>query len=140
MRYGHTCHNRLSAGSTLARHLQNIVGPRRRTTEFSSILLLLLHQIHFAAHYCCHVATDPKSLGVLTVLNSQPFQGVVARQHSGLLRLQPRSGDTPSRQPVFLSYIAEPSQNYRRAVTGLLQGYRSPSTRWRDTVVIPTRR
>ena len=140
MPYGRTCCNQLSAGSALARRLQNVVAARRRITEFSSILLLLFHQILLAVCYYCHVATDPESLGVLTVLNSQPFQRVAARQHSGLLRLRPRSGNAPSRRPVFLSYIVEPLQNYRRAVTGLLQSYRSPSTRWRDTVIIPAQR
>ena len=68
MPYRRTCRNRLSAGSALARRLQNVVAPHGRTTEFSSILLLLLHQILLAVYYCCHVATDPESLGVLTCM------------------------------------------------------------------------
>ena len=89
MPYGRTCRNWLSAGSALARRLQNIVALHGRMTEFSSILFFFyfLKQILLAVYYCYHVAIDPESLGVLTVLNSQPFQGVAAQQHSGLLRL-----------------------------------------------------
>ena len=110
--------NRLSAGSALARRLQNVVAPHQRTAEFSSILLLLLHQILLAVYYCCHVATDPESLGVLTVLNSQPFSGVAAWRHSGLLRPRPRGGDPLLRRPVL---IAKSSQSHRKAIAELSQ-------------------
>ena len=67
MLYGCTCRNWLSAGSALARYLQNIVAPHGRTTEFSSIFLLLLHQILLVVYYCCYVATRPQGLGVLII-------------------------------------------------------------------------
>ena len=66
MLYRYTCCNWLSAGSALARRLQNVVTPHRRITEFSSILLLLLYQILLAVYYCRHVATRPQGLGALT--------------------------------------------------------------------------
>ena len=59
--------NRLSAGSALVRHLQNVVAPYRRMIEFSSILLLLLHQILLVVYYCYYVVTRPQGLGALTV-------------------------------------------------------------------------
>ena len=62
-------------GLAQAGRLYYAVALYRRTTEFS---LLLLYQIPLAVHYYYYIATRPRGLGALTILNSLPFLGVVA--------------------------------------------------------------